>query len=243
MSESGLFASTVVADEVTTTILNHDDARILTDDVKRDALELWRRMLSLYEKGAHVALGYSSWGDYCEREFEMSKSAGYRVLDASRVTAQVESHSPMGEPLSERQARELAPLKSDPPRLVLAAETAQAAAAAEDRKPTARDYAEATEAIRAAPAEVIEKPKDLLGPYIAKRAREEKALGVGEFSWVSAAADSLRKLPPLERLWLPNDKGNVEALNDDIRLLAERVPKIAALWERHLSNLNRTEAA
>jgi hypothetical protein len=200
----------------------------------------------LYEKGAHVALGYSSWGDYCSAEFEMGRRTSYNVLGAGRVHAIVSESDEctmVHSDLNERQARELAPLVGQPEVLRQTAEVVQVAAAAEDRKPTARDYADAVQAVREAPAEVIEKPKDLLGPYIAKRAREEKALGVGEFSWVSAAADSLRKLPPLERLWLPNDKGNVEALNDDIRLLAERVPKIAALWERHLSNLNRTEAA
>lgn len=245
MTDSGLFSSTVVTDEVSTTILNHEDARILTDDVKRDARELWRRMLSLYEKGAHVALGYSSWGDYCSAEFEMGRRTSYNILGAGRVNAIVSGPDEcnMLHSLNARQADALVPLLDKPEVLREAVEVVQETAAAEDRKPTARDYAEATEAIREAPAEVIEKPKDLLGPYIAKRAREEKALGIGEFSWVSAAASDLRKLPPLERLWLPNDKGNVDALDDDVRFLIERIPKIAALWERHLSNLNRTEAA
>lgn len=242
MTAPGLFESTVVADEVTTTALSHEDARMLTDDVKRDAQALWRRMLGLYDRGAHVALGYASWGDYCETEFQMSKSAGYRVLDASRVSA-ITAGSPMGEQINERQARALAPLRDEPARLVAAAEVAQAGAAAEDRAPTARDYAAAVAAVKDAPVEVIEQKKDLLGPYIAQRARKEKAAGIGEFSWISGAADSLRKLPHLDGLWLPNDLGNVNALTTDIRFLAERIPEIAALWDRHLDHLQNTEAA
>lgn len=61
------------------------EARRLTDEVKADAAALWAKLLQLYEGGAHTALGYSSWADYCEAEFEMGKSHAYRILDAARV--------------------------------------------------------------------------------------------------------------------------------------------------------------
>lgn len=85
-----------------------DRARTLTDQVKHDARLLWTQLLDLYEGGAHLALGYESWADYCAAEFDMSKAVAYRLLQAARVVGQL----PMGNspPQNERQARELARL-------------------------------------------------------------------------------------------------------------------------------------
>lgn len=90
------------------------EARTLTDEVKADAAALWRKLLRLYQGDAHTALGYSSWGEYCASEFDMRSSAAYRVLDAGRVVAAIEAHSPNGgTPATERVARELVPVLRD----------------------------------------------------------------------------------------------------------------------------------
>jgi hypothetical protein len=98
--------------------LTANEARRLTEEVKADAQRLWDKLLSLYEGGAHIALGYSSWADYCQQEFRMSNGHSYRLLQAARVVNQL----PMGSslkvtsevPESERIARELVPLLSNP---------------------------------------------------------------------------------------------------------------------------------
>lgn len=95
--------------------LSADEARNLTEEVKSDAQALWRKLLILYEGGAHKALGYSSWADYFEAEFGQGSSQAYRVLEAGRVARAIEGHSPTGEYLSERYARELAPLAKEDP--------------------------------------------------------------------------------------------------------------------------------
>jgi hypothetical protein len=84
------------------------EARRLTDQVKRDAETLWRKLVELYEAGAHTALNYSSWADYCATEFGFGRAYSYRLLEAGRVAERV-SHGR----LNERQARELAPLLRD----------------------------------------------------------------------------------------------------------------------------------
>ena len=61
------------------------EARILTDNIKARAEELWHLLLHAYERGAHTALGYSSWGAYYEAEFGGKKSQAYRLLDSGRV--------------------------------------------------------------------------------------------------------------------------------------------------------------
>jgi hypothetical protein len=103
-------------------ILTAIDARRLTDEVKADAKRLWAKLMSLYEGGAHIALGYTSWADYCEHEFYMSKSQGYRLLQAAQVVNQLARDSPIGEslkvtsqvPESEAIAREMVPLLRNP---------------------------------------------------------------------------------------------------------------------------------
>jgi hypothetical protein len=98
--------------------LSQTEARHLTDEVKADAQRLWAKLLSLYEGGAHTALGYTSWADYCEREFHMSQGRAYQLLRAARVVNQCTLvHSPQVTsqvPESERLVRELAPLLSTP---------------------------------------------------------------------------------------------------------------------------------
>ena len=95
-------------------ILTAEAARELTEEVKQDAAALWAKLLKLYEGGAHTALGYASWADYCGAEFDMGKSHAYRVLDAARV---VETVPQLGN-ASESVARELVPvLREDPQHL------------------------------------------------------------------------------------------------------------------------------
>lgn len=88
-------------------------ARILTDEVKRDAESLWRKLVELYEGGAHLALKYSSWGEYFAAEFGQSGRRGYQLLDAGRALEAV-NHGSLGASPNERQARELAPLLDQP---------------------------------------------------------------------------------------------------------------------------------
>jgi hypothetical protein len=73
-------------------------ARALTDEVKSDAAALWTKLLDLYRGGAHLALGYPNWGEYCTAEFgdieglPHSSSSGYRLLDAARVVEVIRAH-------------------------------------------------------------------------------------------------------------------------------------------------------
>jgi hypothetical protein len=98
--------------------LSQSEARRLTEEVKADAQRLWAKLLSLYEGGAHIALGYNSWAEYCQREFHMSDGRAYQLLQAARVIHQltiVSQPKVTSEvPESERLARELAPLLSNP---------------------------------------------------------------------------------------------------------------------------------
>jgi hypothetical protein len=94
------------------------EARRLTDEVKADAQRLWAKLLSLYEGGAHIALGYSSWAAYCEQEFNIGKTRAHRLLQAARVINELPTGNSLQVtsqvPESEAIARELVPLLSNP---------------------------------------------------------------------------------------------------------------------------------
>jgi hypothetical protein len=84
------------------------EARRLTDEAKRDITALRERLLLFYEGQAHLALGFKSWGEYWQTEFETSWRTGYRELEAARVNRAIDPWDNGN--LPERQARELAPL-------------------------------------------------------------------------------------------------------------------------------------
>ena len=104
-----------------------NDTRTL--EVKADAQRLWAKLLRLYEGGAHIALGYASWAEHCEREFHIGKARSYQLLQSARVIQQLPVTSQLTltqstnvdslkvtsqVPESEAIARELVPLLGNP---------------------------------------------------------------------------------------------------------------------------------
>jgi hypothetical protein len=55
------------------TDLDADEARALTDQIKADAETLWDNIATAYTRRAWAALDYSSWDEYCIREFGSSR--------------------------------------------------------------------------------------------------------------------------------------------------------------------------
>ena len=123
-------------------LLSRAEARSLTDEVKNDAERLWRKLVELYEGGAHEVLGYKSWGAYFKAEFGGSERRGYQLLDAGKLakelTASPVNHGSLRSVPNERQARELAPLKNVPQE----AREAWAEVTATHAEPTAADVRE-----------------------------------------------------------------------------------------------------
>jgi hypothetical protein len=64
---------------------DQSEVRRLADEFKREASLLWRRLVQLYDGGAHTVLGYLSWHKYCADEFGLGRSHCYRLVDAGRV--------------------------------------------------------------------------------------------------------------------------------------------------------------
>lgn len=100
--------------------LTRAEARDLTETIKSNVDSLWSLLKESYDRRAWAALGYGSWREYATTEFGMSQSHAYRLLDQARVIAEIEAaaNSPMGEILSERDARDLKPVLAEAKRAV-----------------------------------------------------------------------------------------------------------------------------
>lgn len=88
----------------------------MTDQIKASVEDLWELLTEAYDRKAWKALGYKSWKGYIDKEFKMSESYSYRLLDRGKVIKALESaakDSPMGEStaseITERQARKIKP--------------------------------------------------------------------------------------------------------------------------------------
>lgn len=148
------------------TIIDRAEARILTDRIKDRAEELWHLLLEAYERDAHGALGYKSWGEYFRAEFGGSKSRAYELIDAGRVVRAIEAHSGIPERPNAGQADELAPLAKAKPEEAAAVwdavvqEHGSDVTAADVREAVAKK-AEENRTIQTLPADFVEILQDL----------------------------------------------------------------------------------
>jgi hypothetical protein len=123
--------SGMAIEQTTGTELSQEDARRLTDEARALGSELWLRVRDLYQRSAHIALGYGSWREYWASEFDQSGTRGEQILRAGRVAAVLQERE-LPLPANDSTARELVPLLKDPDRL---AEVWSTALAAADGKP------------------------------------------------------------------------------------------------------------
>lgn len=113
--------------------LSSSEARAITDQIKEHTDAVWKLLVVAHEGSAWKPLGYATWADYVEGEFNMSRAYSYRVLDQARVIRAIEDAvSPYGDispAITEKQARDIKP--------VLAAVVEDVKVAVEDLGPDA----------------------------------------------------------------------------------------------------------
>ena len=89
--------------------MTEDEARRMTEQVREEFGVLWNRVLDLYERGAHLALNYTSWGEYWRSEFGVSGARGEQLVRAGRVARALrEAGLPM--PANDSTARVMLPV-------------------------------------------------------------------------------------------------------------------------------------
>ena len=101
----------VVTDGSPVEQLTESAALALVEEVKADIKALWLKFLLMYEGGAHLALGYTRWGDFYAAEFggprDETGGHGYRLLRSARVVERLPIDN---RPTRESVERKLVPL-------------------------------------------------------------------------------------------------------------------------------------
>lgn len=84
-------------------------AREITEAIRSAAQVTYLLLAQAHAHNAHKALGYATWADYVNEEFDMSAQRSYQLLDLSKVTNEIESVVPDGTSikLTEAQARDI----------------------------------------------------------------------------------------------------------------------------------------
>lgn len=79
------------------TPLNEEGARALTERIRNATQHVCLLLMEAHEGRAWSALGYRTWERYVKREFGLSRSRSYELLDQGRVIAELQSAAGMSE--------------------------------------------------------------------------------------------------------------------------------------------------
>ena len=84
-------------------------AREITEAIRSAATVTFILLAQAHEHKAHKALGYATWAEYVQEEFDMSAQRSYQLLDLSKVMNEIETVVPEGTEvkLTEAQARDI----------------------------------------------------------------------------------------------------------------------------------------
>jgi hypothetical protein len=82
-------------------------ARDLTDRIKTAGEQFAVMLYRAHEERAWAALGYASWKEYCQAEFQMSKTRSYQLLDFVEIKREIQKSTIVDSPQNESQTRAL----------------------------------------------------------------------------------------------------------------------------------------
>jgi phage terminase small subunit len=82
-------------------------ARDLTDRIKAAVDDVSELLWRAHEGRAWHALGYESWKQYCETEFQISKPRSYQLLDFVEIKREIKESTKVDSPQNESQTRAL----------------------------------------------------------------------------------------------------------------------------------------
>jgi hypothetical protein len=75
--------------------IDEPEARLLTERIRTATRQVCLLLMEVHERRAWLALGYSSWEHYVQREFNISRSRSYELLDQARVVLELRSAAGM----------------------------------------------------------------------------------------------------------------------------------------------------
>ena len=87
--------------------LSPDEAKQLTDDIKSTTTALYVLLKRAHDERAWSALGYKSWTNYIESEFDFSRARSYQLINQAQVIEQINEAAGVDIYLTEKEARDI----------------------------------------------------------------------------------------------------------------------------------------
>jgi hypothetical protein len=79
-------------------LLTEEEARVVTERIRRNLKQISLLLLEAHDRKAWVALSYHSWHAYAKHEFGMSRSRSYEILEQARVVLDLQFAAGLRQP-------------------------------------------------------------------------------------------------------------------------------------------------
>lgn len=204
---------------LTLTNLTAIEARQLTDQIRSDGADLWRKVAEINDRKGYEALGYESLGEWGKAELDYSASYTSRMLQASQVVAALPiGKTGSGVPVpNEAQARELAKLIKDP--------EAMSAAWAGVVESGDRTAAKVAAAVRALKGDNVKNPRGSKGEPETETTRDAEIVDAEIVSETPAPTDT----EPVDAEIVDDPPANVDGATGEIA--ADETPVAAVILD------------
>lgn len=87
--------------------MSEDEAKQLTQDIQSTTTALYVLLKRAHDNKAWLALGYKSWTEYIEKEFDFSRARSYQLINQANVIEEINGASGVPLYLTEREARDI----------------------------------------------------------------------------------------------------------------------------------------
>lgn len=87
--------------------MSKDEAYQLTNDIKSTTTALYVLLKRAHDTKAWSSLGYSSWTEYIENEFDFSRARSYQLINQAQVLEEIHEASGVEVYLTEKEARDI----------------------------------------------------------------------------------------------------------------------------------------
>lgn len=121
--------------------LTQDEAAEITHAIKSTVSAVFILLARAHEGKAYKALGYKTWKDYIDQEFDFSVQRSYQLLNLAEATSMIEKSTPEGTNyhLTEAQARDI---KRELPKITEKIKEATSGATPEEARNLVHDIVE-----------------------------------------------------------------------------------------------------
>lgn len=88
-------------------VISKDEAEKLTKDIQSTTTALYVLLKKAHDTKAWISLGYKTWTEYIEKEFDFSRARSYQLINQANVIEEINNASGVPIYITEREARDI----------------------------------------------------------------------------------------------------------------------------------------